>query len=116
MAEDPAEVTVIESGYTFRRANTADCKSTFRQLPVLLVRYGINDHIELRARDFGYFMLDEKDAVSGLHYNQFGNQDLQFGFTLEVLQQKNWRPMVTVVSGIFVLGGTRGISAFAFYF
>jgi len=59
----------------------------------------------------GYLMTDIKDQATGARDTSFGGEDLDLGFKWELLQQKSWRPMVTVVSGILVPTGTRGVSA-----
>jgi hypothetical protein len=104
-------VTIVETGYTFHKINDAQTHISTRQLPESLVRYGVTDEFELRLKWNGYLMTDFKDVASGMHASQFGGQDTDLGFKWELLQQRGWRPMTTIVSGVLVPTGTRGISA-----
>ena len=104
-------VTIIESGYTFRRNHSSDLHIDRRQLPETLVRVGLTDEFEIRLKWNGYVMTDITDVTTGLRTSSFGGDDLQLGFKYEILQQDDWRPMVTFVGGTTVPSGTRGISA-----
>jgi Putative MetA-pathway of phenol degradation len=104
-------VTVIESGYTFRRSNTSDLHLSNRTLPETLVRVGLTDEFELRVKWNGYVMSDVTDEKSGLTSTSFGGSDLMLGFKYELLQQNDWRPMVTFVGGSYIPTGTGGVSA-----
>ena len=104
-------VTIVETGYTFHKINDAQLHISTRQLPESLVRHGLTDEFELRLKWNGYLMTDFKDVASGTQISQFGGQDTDLGFKWELLQQRGWRPMTTVVGGILIPTGTRGISA-----
>jgi hypothetical protein len=52
------------------------------------------------------------DQNTGLKTSAFGNDDLQVGIKYEVLQQDDWRPMVTFVGGTTIPSGTGGISSY----
>ena len=104
-------VTIIESGYTFRQSSADDLKISRRQLPEVLTRVGITDEFELRIKWNGYVMTDITDRTTGLTTNSFGGDDLQLGFKYEVLQQDDWKPMVTFVGTAVLPTGTNGVSA-----
>jgi hypothetical protein len=104
-------VTFSENGYTFHKIDDVHTHISTRQLPESLIRHGLTDEFELRIKWNGYLMTDIKDQATGAHDTNFGGQDLDLGFKWELLQQRSWRPMVTVVSGILVPTGTRGVSA-----
>lgn len=104
-------VTYLETGYTFHKINDATTHLSTRQLPESLLRHGLTDEFELRMKWNGYLMTDYRDLTNGAHLTQFGGQDLVLGFKWELIQQRGWRPMLSVVSGIIVPTGTRGVSA-----
>ncbi|HVX64921.1 MAG TPA: transporter [Pirellulales bacterium] len=104
-------VAYLETGYTFNKINDATSHISTRQLPESLLRYGVTDEFELRVKWNGYLMTDYRDLNTGAHLTQFGGEDLDLGFKWELIQQKGWRPMFTVVSGMVVPTGTRGVSA-----
>ncbi|WP_010588238.1 transporter [Schlesneria paludicola] len=104
-------VTVIESGYTFRQTSADDLHLTRRQLPEVLTRIGITDELEFRIKWNGYVMTDISDVSTNLKTSTFGGDDLQLGFKYELLQQDDWRPMLTFVGGAALPTGTGGISA-----
>ncbi|MGH7194303.1 MAG: hypothetical protein ACREJM_12350, partial [Candidatus Saccharimonadales bacterium] len=47
-------VTILETGYTFHKQNTAETHFSTRQLPESLLRYGVTDEFELRLKWPGY--------------------------------------------------------------
>jgi hypothetical protein len=104
-------VTYLENGYTFHKINDAQTHLSTRQLPESLLRHGLTNEFELRMKWNGYLMTDFKDLTNGAHLTQFGGEDLDLGFKWELIQQSGWRPMFSVVSGILVPTGTRGVSA-----
>ena len=104
-------VTIIESGYTFTRNNDPSLHVNRRTLPEVLTRIGITDEFELRMKWIGYVMTEVTDQTSGLRDSYFGGSDLQLGFKYELLQQDDWRPMVTFLGESFVPTGTGGVSA-----
>lgn len=104
-------VTIIESGYTFRKSSSDDLSVTRRQLPEVLTRIGITDEFEIRLKWNGYVMTDIADSSTGLSTSNFGGDDLQLGFKYEILQQHDWRPMVTFVGTGVLPTGTNGVSA-----
>jgi len=105
------KVTVVETGYTFRRISADGLTVNRRQLPEVLLRAGITNEFELRFRWNGYVMLDEHDAATGMRNSQFGGDDVVAGFKWEMVQQRAWRPMLTLVAGTTLPTGTNGISA-----
>jgi len=104
-------VTILESGYTYRQSRDPELLIDRRQLPETLLRVGVTDEFEIRFKYVGYVMSTINDQTTGLKTSVFGNDDLQVGFKYEVLQQDDWRPMVTVLGGTTIPSGTRGISA-----
>lgn len=106
-------VTILENGYTYRivkdhEANTAITK---RSLPESLVRFGVNDELELRIKWNGYVLSDVVDHNTGLKTQVFGGDDIILAFKYEVMQQDQWAPMLTVLSGTTVPTGTNGVSS-----
>ena len=104
-------VTIIESGYTFRRSNAPELHVDRRQLPETLIRVGVTDEFEFRVKWNGYVMTDITDTTNGLKTSSFGGDDMSLGFKYEVLQQDDWQPMVTFVGGAYIPAGTGGVSA-----
>jgi hypothetical protein len=104
-------VTYLETGYTFHKINDDIAHVSTRQLPESLLRYGITNNFELRAKWFGYLMTETRDVATGLSNSQFGGQDLDVGFKWNFIKQRGWRPMTTLVAGAIVPTGTRGVSA-----
>lgn len=104
-------VTYLENGYTFHKIVDGPVHLSTRQLPESLLRHGLTDEFELRLKWNGYLMTDFRDTSQNVHLSQFGGQDLNAGFKWELIQQEGWRPMVSVVSGILIPTGTRGVSA-----
>lgn len=104
-------VTYLENGYTYHKINSADMDVSTRQLPESLLRYGVTDEFELRLKWPGYLMTTIRDQRTRVQKNMFGSEDISAGFKLELLQQDNWRPMVTLVTGMALPTGTPGTSA-----
>lgn len=104
-------VTILENGYTYRKSNSPELHLDRRQLPETLLRVGVTDELEIRFKYVGYVMTSINDQTTGLKTSVFGNDDLQVGFKYEVLQQDDWRPMVTFLGGTTIPSGTGGISA-----
>lgn len=106
-------VTIVESGYTFRKAvdTVGNASITKRSLPETLVRYGINDEFELRAKWNGYVLSDVNDRNTNLHTQVFGGDDMVLAFKYEMRQQQGWIPMVTLLSGATIPTGTNGVSS-----
>ncbi len=104
-------VTYLETGYTFHKINDGPTHISTRQLPESLLRHGLTDEFELRMKWNGYLMTDFKDLNRNIHLTEFGGEDLDVGFKWELMQQRGWRPMLSLVSGIIVPTGTRGVSA-----
>ncbi len=103
-------VTYLETGVTYSRTLTSDTHTELRTLPETLLRYGITDEFELRLKSLGYSMIDQKDLQSGQSGSTFGVNDLDAGFKMELLQQKNWVPLTTFVGGVLLPSGTNCIS------
>ncbi|HEX5443773.1 MAG TPA: transporter [Pirellulales bacterium] len=104
-------VALLETGYTFHKQNTAETHFSTRQLPESLLRYGVTDEFELRLKWPGYLMVDSKTVATGVHAANFGSQDIDLGFKYELIQQRGWRPMTTLVAGMTLPTGSRGLSA-----
>jgi hypothetical protein len=103
-------ITMLETGYTFRRVIDTDTRFTTRQLPETLIRYGVTKDFELRLKWNGYLMLDQRDLPSGARVTQFGSEDLGVACKWQLFEQQNWRPKFLVVAGALVPSGTRGFS------
>jgi hypothetical protein len=104
-------VTYLETGYTFRKTTDPLTAFSTRQLPESLIRYGLTKNFELRMKWAGYLMTDAQDRTTGATVSQFGGEDLDLAFKWAYLQQRGWRPMLTVAAGSFVPTGTNGMSA-----
>lgn len=83
----------IESGYTFRRASPADGNLTRHQTPEALLRVGLFDRFELRARIDGYLFTDRGTGAA----TPAPAGDLLLGFKWEALRQRGWIPALTVI-------------------
>lgn len=105
-------VTILESGYTYRKSEDSELHLDRRQLPETLLRVGVTDEFEIRFKYIGYVMTNISDQTTGLKTSAFGNDDLQVSIKYEVLQQDDWRPMVTFLGGTTIPSGTGGISAY----
>ncbi|MEI8379321.1 MAG: transporter [Planctomycetota bacterium] len=105
-------VTILESGYTYRKSEDSELHLDRRQLPETLLRVGVTDELEIRFKYVGYVMTSISDQTTGLKTSAFGNDDLQVSIKYEVLQQDDWRPMVTFLGGTTIPSGTGGISAY----
>lgn len=105
------DVTIIESGYTYHRINTAGSRFTQNQLPEALVRYGVTDEFELRLKWMGLVNTYTHDQATGGTQQTAGGEDLQVGFKYELWQQENWLPMTSVVSHLYIPAGTQGTTA-----
>ncbi len=106
-------VTVLETGYSYRTATDLQTgqREINRQLPELLLRYGITDELEIRARWDGYVMSDMTDGPNDFTGHVFGDTDLYFSVKYEILQQDDWRPMITAVTGLSVPTGSPELTA-----
>jgi hypothetical protein len=106
-------VTVIETGYTFRRAFDHESNSTQsrRSLPESLVRVGLTDEFEIRFKWNGYVMSDLSDRSTGLHRQLFGGDDSIVSIKYELVQQQDAFPMLTFLTGSTIPTGTNGISS-----
>ncbi len=104
-------VAILETGYTFHKQNTAETHFSTRQLPESLLRYGVTDEFELRLKWPGYLMADNKTVATGVHTANFGSEDIDVGFKYEIIQQHGWIPMTTLVTGMTLPTGSRGLSA-----
>jgi hypothetical protein len=106
-------VTIIETGYTFRRAfdHATDTVQSRRSLPEALVRYGLTNEFEVRLKWNGYVMSDLHDRSTGIHQQLFGGDDLITSIKYEVWQQNGALPMLTFLTGSTLPTGTNGISS-----
>jgi hypothetical protein len=106
-------VTIIETGYTFRRSIDAESatRQSRRSLPEALVRCGITDEFEVRLKWNGYVMSDLHDLSSGLRQQIFGGDDMITSVKYEVWQQDGAIPMLTMLTGSTIPTGTNGISS-----
>jgi Putative MetA-pathway of phenol degradation len=106
-------VTIIETGYTYRRAidHEANSEQSRRSIPEALVRYGLTDEFEIRLKWNGYVMSSLRDFNTGLHEQLFGTDDLITSIKYEVWQQNGLLPMLTFLTGSTLPSGTNGISS-----
>jgi hypothetical protein len=106
-------VTIIETGYTFRKAidHDSNTEQTRRSLPEALVRYGLTDEFEIRVKWNGYVMSDLRDLNTGSRTQLFGTDDLITSIKYEVWQQNGALPMLTFLTGSTLPSGTSGISS-----
>ncbi|HVW00015.1 MAG TPA: transporter [Planctomycetaceae bacterium] len=103
-------VTVIETGYTYRQIHAPDYRLNRQTAPEFLMRLGLTDDFELRFRWNG-FVQNQVGFPAGMGMTQNGTDDLNLGFKWEMHQQDNWIPMLTLVAGSTIPGGTNQISA-----
>ncbi len=106
-------VTIIETGYTFRKAidHELNTEQSRRSIPEALVRYGLTDEFELRFKWNGYIMSDLRDFNTGARTQLFGGDDLITAIKYEVWQQNGALPMLTFLTGSTLPSGTNGISS-----
>jgi len=106
-------VTIIETGYTYRRAfdHEANVEQSRRSIPEALIRYGLTDEFEIRLKWNGYVMSDLQDFNTGLRKQLFGTDDLITSIKYEVWQQNGALPMLTFLTGSTLPSGTNGISS-----
>lgn len=104
-------VTYLETGFTYSKINTASQYINTRQLPESLLRHGLTDEFEIRLKWPGYLMSNIRDPHSGAQVNSWGSEDIDAGFKWELLQQRGWRPMTTLVAGMTLPTGAQGTSA-----
>lgn len=104
-------VTYLETGFTYTKINTFDAHINTRQVPESLLRYGLTDEFELRLKWPGYLMENLIDPHSALRQSSFGSEDIDTAFKWELLQQRGWRPMTTLVAGATLPTGGPGTSA-----
>jgi hypothetical protein len=102
--------TILETGFTYTRILSVDSQTEMRTLPETLLRVGVTDEFELRLRTLGYSLVDQNDRATGQSGSIFGMNDLDLGFKYEIVQQKNWVPLTTVVAGVLLPSGTNGVS------
>lgn len=103
-------VSYLEAGVTNTRSNGPDSHLMQRSLPESLLRVGITDDFEVRLKWLGYQSVNVTDPQSGQSAAGFGGADTDVGFKWNMLQQRNWVPMTTLVAGALMPGGTRGFS------
>ena len=106
-------VTIIETGYTYRRAldHESDTEQSRRSLPEALVRYGLTNEFEVRLKWNGYVMSNLRDFDTGARTQLFGTDDLIASIKYEVWQQNGALPMLTFLTGSTLPSGTNGISS-----
>lgn len=106
-------VTIIETGYTYRKATDteANIAQGRRSLPEALVRYGLTDEFELRLKWNGYVLSNLEDHNTGIRTQLFGGDDIIAAFKWEIFQQRGISPLLTLVSGSTIPTGTNGISS-----
>jgi hypothetical protein len=106
-------VTILETGYTYRRATdpASQTEQSRRSLPEALIRYGLTDEFEVRLKWNGYVMSDLRDFSTGLRTQLFGTDDLVASIKYEVWQQNGALPMLTFLTGSTLPSGTNGISS-----
>ncbi len=102
--------TILETGFTYTRVLNVESRTEIRTLPEALLRVGITDEFELRFRTLGYSMIDQTNRPTGQSGSIFGANDLDVGFKYEIIQQKNWVPLTTLVTGVLLPSGTNGVS------
>ncbi|MGH7140168.1 MAG: transporter [Pirellulales bacterium] len=104
-------VTYLETGFTYSKHNTIDQDINTRQLPESLLRYGITDEFEIRLKWPGYLLTNVRDPQGRAQASTFGSEDIDTGFKWEILQQRGWRPMTTLVAGMTLPTGAPNTSA-----
>ena len=103
-------ITYLETGYTYTHFIDSSTRFSQRDIPNILVRYGVTDEFELRLGWTGYTMIDQRDLPSGANFNTFGGDDIAPQFKYELWQQHDWIPMNVLLAGALVPTGTRGLS------
>jgi hypothetical protein len=102
--------TIMETGVTNTRTHDPDSHIQLRTLPESLFRYGLTDTFELRFKWTGFQMVNQTDPHTGASASAFGGTDVDVGSKWNFLQQNNWLPMTTLVSGILIPSGTNGMT------
>ncbi|MBN2215840.1 MAG: transporter [Pirellulales bacterium] len=82
----------IESGWTYYHDRTNGIQSDAHSLPELLLRYGLNDSIELRLFWEGYLHGRERDMAGSWALSSDGCTDFDLGLRVEISEQSGLRP------------------------
>lgn len=106
-------VTIIETGYTFRKAfdHALNTEQSRRSIPEALIRYGLTNEFEIRFKWNGYIMSDLHNLNTGARTQLFGGDDLYTAIKYEIWQQNGALPMLTFLTGSTLPSGTNGISS-----
>lgn len=101
----------FENGWSYDRRRDENTTILRHTLPETLLRVGMSDTLELRAKWVGYANVTTRDAASGLSNQLSGVTDLQLGFKWVAVPQRNWRPLHSFVGRLVVPFGDPATSA-----
>lgn len=108
----------IESGYTFTYDREDDRRVIDHTMPAVALRTGITDWLEFRTQWFGYSYTEELSDIRTRagrtvdHTDHIdGGSDLNLGFKVPLIKQKEWRPNVSLIASLYVPTGSDSKSA-----
>jgi len=103
----------IESGYTFSYDREGDRRIYNHTMPEIALRTGLTDWLEFRTQWAGYSyaeVLDKITTPAGRHISDTdhvdGGTDLNLGFKIPILKQKDWMPNLSVIPSLYVPTGS----------
>lgn len=108
----------IEGGYTFSYDRESHRRVINHTMPEIALRTGLTDWLEFRTKWNGYSYSEVLDRVttragrrvSDTNHDD-GGTDLNLGFKLPVLKQKDWMPNLSVIPSLYVPVGSDSKSA-----
>ncbi len=108
----------IESGYTFSYDREDDRRVIDHTMPEIALRTGLTNWLEFRSKWNGYSyseVLSEIKTRAGRTVNHIdhvdGGTDMNLGFKVPLLKQKDWRPNVSMIASMSVPTGSGSKSA-----
>ena len=87
----PRHTFQLETGYKFSRQETDNNKVDTQNFPDLLLRYGINNRVEVRASGAGWTI--QEDALG----QQDGISDMSLGAKIALATERGYRPHMSLL-------------------
>ncbi|MBN2291878.1 MAG: transporter [Pirellulales bacterium] len=101
----------IEGGYTYTRDDSAGVLSREHVLPELLLRYGLNDSLELRIGWAGHLFSSQIGSAELLPFESSGGSGLSVGFKEQFSDNNGYIPESSLIYSLDLPGGDSEVGS-----